>query len=180
MSYVAAKRGRPRAFDADKALDAAMRVFWRKGYQGASLPDLTRAMRINRPSLYAAFGNKEALFRAALGRYEQGPGAYVRQALTAPTARTVARRLLDGASELLSDPRHPRGCLLVQGALSCGQASEPIRGELCARRASLQSAIHRRLVRAKASGDLPRGSDPAVLAQYLSTILQGLCVQAAG
>src|SRR5215217_5127451 len=96
-------RGRPRAFDADKALDRAMTVFWRKGYEGASLPDLTKAMGINRPSLYAAFGNKEALFRKVLDRYAAGPAAYVREALNAPTAREAAERLLRGAIDLQSD-----------------------------------------------------------------------------
>src|SRR6516225_7036799 len=103
--------GRPRAFDIDKALDRALKVFWRKGYEGASLPELTRAMGINRPSLYAAFGNKEALFRKVLDRYAEGPAAYVREALTEPTARAVAERLLGGAVDLLSGPRGPRGCL---------------------------------------------------------------------
>src|SRR5207237_3295974 len=98
--------GRPRAFDVDEALDQALRVFWRKGYEGASLPDLTKAMGINRPSLYAAFGNKESLFRKALERYVEGPAAYVRRALTEPTARAVAKRLLSGAIDLLTDPRN--------------------------------------------------------------------------
>src|SRR5437867_6950274 len=92
--HVPSARGRPREFDAEKALDRALKVFWRKGYEGASLPDLTRAMRINRPSLYAAFGNKEALFRKVIERYAEGPAGYVREALDGPTARAVAERLL--------------------------------------------------------------------------------------
>ena len=83
--------GRPRAFDIDKALDRALKVFWRKGFEGASLHDLTRAMGINRPSLYAAFGNKEALFRRALDRYDSGPAGYVHEALEEPTARAVTQ-----------------------------------------------------------------------------------------
>src|SRR5215470_4594452 len=86
--------GRPRAFDTDKALDRALRVFWEKGYEGASLSELTTAMGINRPSLYAAFGDKEALFRKTLERYEQGPTAFIRESLAEPTARRVAKRLL--------------------------------------------------------------------------------------
>src|SRR5215211_3297202 len=118
-------RGRPREFNADQALDKALKVFWKKGYEGASLPELTRAMGINRPSLYAAFGNKEGLFRKALDRYAEGPAAYVGEALAEPTARGVAERLLRGAAELLAGPRSPRGCLLVQGALACGEGAEP-------------------------------------------------------
>src|ERR1700682_5422195 len=92
--------GRPRSFDIDGALDRALRVFWRKGYEGASLSDLTRAVGVNRPSLYAAFGDKEALFRKALDRYLNGPAAYHRHALQEPTARAVVARLLRGDAYL--------------------------------------------------------------------------------
>src|SRR6266550_5425162 len=92
--------GRPRAFDVDQALDQALKVFWRKGYEGASLPDLTRAMGINRPSLYAAFGNKQSLFCQALKRYHERQRDFFRQALDAPTACEVARRILHGAVTL--------------------------------------------------------------------------------
>src|SRR5437870_13127396 len=105
--------GRPRSFDADEALDRALRVFWRKGYGGTSLPDLTKAMRINRPSLYAAFGNKEALFRQVVDRYESGPARYAREALALPTAREVVGRLLEGAVDLQTDRQNPGGCLMV-------------------------------------------------------------------
>ena len=118
-------RGRPREFDVDEALDRALEVFWRKGYEGASLPDLTEAMGINRPSLYAAFGSKEDLFRKALARYAEGPTAYACEALKAPTARAVVERLLAGTANLLSDPRNPRGCFAVQGALACGEEAIP-------------------------------------------------------
>src|SRR3954468_13860991 len=113
----AARRGRPRSFEPDRALDRALEVFWRKGYEGASLPDLTRAMGINRPSLYAAYGNKAELFRKVLDRYSAGPAAYVREALEAPTARQVVRRLLDGSIKMQSCRGNPRGCLMVHGAL---------------------------------------------------------------
>src|SRR5205823_6954619 len=119
-----------------------------KGYEGTSLEELTRAMRINRPSLYAAFGNKEALFRKALDRYAQGPAAYVREALEEPTARGVVQRLFRGTIELLTDRRHPRGCLIVQGALSCGEEAECVRKELAGRRITVEGAIRRRFQRA--------------------------------
>src|ERR1700747_1473227 len=97
--------GRPRSFDVDKAIGAAMKVFWQKGYESTSLTDLTEAMGINRPSLYAAFGDKEALFRKALDRYNDGPAAYVREALEEPTARAVVEARLRGAVDQLSSPR---------------------------------------------------------------------------
>ena len=174
----AASRGRPRSFDLDQALDRALKVFWRKGYDGASLPDLTTAMGINRPSLYAAFGSKEQLFRKAMDRYAQGPAAYALRALDAPTARAVFERLLCGGIDMLTNPRNPRGCLAVQGALACGDATESVRKELIARRAMLVDALRNRFERDKAGGDLPSDSDPAVLARYAATVLHGLSIQA--
>lgn len=171
--------GRPRSFDLDKALDAAMQVFWRKGYEGASLSDLTQSIGINRPSLYAAFGDKETLFRKALDRYAEGPGAYVREALKQPTARAVTQQLLRGAADLLTDPHHPSGCLMVQAALVCGKAAECIRQELVSRRSAGEAALRRRFKRAKAEGDLPADSNPSDLARYIVTISQGMAVQAA-
>lgn len=173
-------RGRPRAFDTEKALDSALDVFWRKGYEGASLPDLTEAMGINRPSLYAAFGNKEALFRKALDRYIAGPACYVREALQQPTARAVAESLFHGEIALLTDPKNPPGCMAVQSALACGDAASPIREELIARRKALEREIRRRFQRSRAEGDLPKQADPAALASYTCALIHGMAVQAAG
>jgi AcrR family transcriptional regulator len=172
-------RGRPRLFDTEKALDQALKVFWRKGYEGTSLPDLTAAMGINRPSLYAAFGNKESLFKKALQRYIEGPASYVRQALAQPTARQVAEKLLHGAVKNLTNPANPRGCLAVQGALACGDDADCMRKELIRQRESLVTALRDRLQRAKKEADLPPSSNPPDLARYLATILHGLSVQAA-
>lgn len=173
-------KGRPREFDANLALDCALRVFWRKGYEGASLADLTAAMGINRPSLYAAFGNKESLFGKALDRYCEGPGAYFRAALGAPTARAVVERLLRGTVRRLTDPRNPRGCLMVQGALSCGKEADSVRRELISRRDASEAAIRRRFQRAKSEGDLPANAKTADLARYIATVMHGLAVQGAG
>src|SRR5580658_10543786 len=126
------RMGRPRSFDIDRALDRALVVFWRKGYEGATLADLTKAVGVNRPSLYAAFGDKKALFRKAFDRYLNGPAAYTQEALKQPTARAVIERLLRGAADLNTAPRNPGGCLMVQGALACGEAGESIRKELVA------------------------------------------------
>jgi AcrR family transcriptional regulator len=173
-------KGRPRQFDVDKTLNRALMVFWRKGYEGTSLIDLTRAMKINRPSLYAAFGNKESLFRKALDRYAEGPTAYVREALEAPTARAAVERLLRGTVDRLTDARNPRGCLIVQGALSCGKEADSIRKELISRRDAGEAAIRRRFGRAKSEGDLPANANAADLARYVATVMHGLSVQAAG
>ena len=175
----AAPRGRPRAFDPDAALERAMHVFWAKGYEGASLSNLTRAMRINRPSLYAAFGNKEELFLKVLDRYANGPLAYFRKALAAPKAREVIEQILLGAADMASDPKLPAGCLMVQGALACGDSAGSVQKEVAARRAASEVALHRRLQRAKREGDLSPQADPAELARYIMTVLQGMAVQGA-
>src|SRR4030081_2629629 len=135
-------------FDVDKALELALQVFWRKGYEGASMTDLTETMGITKPSLYAAFGNKEELFRKALDRYVDGPGGYVQVALAKPTAREVVEHLLLEAADAVTDPDHPPGCLAVQGALSCGEAAESIKRELMTRRANGEEDLRRRLERA--------------------------------
>jgi AcrR family transcriptional regulator len=175
----AARPGRPRAFDPDAALERAMHVFWAKGYEGASLSDLTRAMRINRPSLYAAFGNKEELFRKVLDRYMDGPLAYFGQALAAPRARDVVEQIFFGAARMAGDPKFPAGCLMVQGALAVGNAARSVQKEAVGRRAASEVALRRRLQRAKREGDLPKNSDPAELARYVMTVLQGMAVQGA-
>jgi AcrR family transcriptional regulator len=172
--------GRPRGFDVNAALDRALKVFWRKGFEGAALSDLTRAMRINKPSLYSAFGNKEALFRKVLDHYSRGPASYVKAALEEPTARAVAERLLRESVKSLTNPRNPSGCLLVQGALSCGDEANPIRRELTKRRHEGEAALRRRFLRAKSELDLPRNSNPGDLARYLVTVLHGMSVEAAG
>ncbi|QEL16232.1 TetR/AcrR family transcriptional regulator [Limnoglobus roseus] len=171
--------GRPREFDPDAALDAAMKVFWHKGYEGASLDDLTHAMGINRPSLYAAFGNKESLFRKALDRYAHGPGSYLHKALAKPTAREAAECLLYGGIDVLTCPESPGGCLVVQTALACGQAAESIRRELVTVRTTSLDLIQKRFEKARHEGDLAKGVDCAGLARYVATVMHGLSVQAA-
>lgn len=172
--------GRPRGFDPEKALERAMRVFWKHGYEGASLTDLTEAMGINRPSMYATFGNKEKLFRRVLDRYADDSAGYVRRGLQALTARGAMEKILFGAAEALNAPGQPRGCLMVQGALACGDEANAVRRELCTRRAAGEKAIRERLERAVTEGDLPAGADAAELAGYVSAVLHGMSVEAAG
>ena len=170
--------GRPRAFNLEQALDRAIEVFWEKGYEGASLSDLTQAMGINRPSLYAAFGNKEALFRRALDRYACGTTAFIQQALREPTARAVVERFLRQTADHLGNRKGPRGCLIVQGALSCGDEADPIRQELISRRAAIMAMLRKRFEQAKSEGDLPANSDPAGLARFVTAVTHGMSVQA--
>ena len=122
--------GRPRAFDMDTALEKALEVFWRKGYDGTSLSDLTDAMGINKPSLYAAFGNKEQLFLKAIELYESRPCAFFMPALEKPTAYEVAEHMLYGAAANMADKDQPQGCVVIQGALSCSEAAATVKEAL--------------------------------------------------
>lgn len=172
--------GRPRAFDVNEALDKALIVFWEKGYEGASLSELTAAMGIKPPSLYAAFGNKEGLFRRALDRYEEMKGSPVDEALAAPTVREVAERLLCHAATSQCEKGHPHGCMLVTAGLAGGEESSAIRDELAQRREAACMKIRKRFERAKKEGDLPADANPAALARYISAVMNGISVQAAG
>ncbi len=171
--------GRTRQFDVDQALDKALQVFWARGYEGATLPELTRAMGINRPSLYAAFGNKEQLFHKALERYQSGPMSFVTEALRKPTARAVVEAIFSGFVRMQRDRDKARGCLVVSGALACGEEAEMVRRELARLREAVVTAFRDRFVRAVQEGDLPAGTDCATLARYIATVLNGLAVQSA-
>ena len=171
-------RGRPREFCVDAALAAALGVFWAKGYEGASMAELTAAMGITKPSLYAAFGNKEQLFHKALDLYEVEKLAYMREALRQPTARAVAEAIMRGAVDAQTSSCDPKGCLGVIGATACGAEAESIKAEVIKRRASSSAALLERFRRAQRDGDLTGQVEPEALAQYLYTILQGMAVQA--
>jgi len=155
-----------------------MRQFWRKGYRSTSLSDLTKAMRINKPSLYAAFGNKEELFHRALDRYGDGPSAYQRDALNETTSRAVVERILFGVIGLVTDPLNPRGCLWVHGVMSCGD-QQSLRRDLIRRRKVDVTNLQRRFRRAIAEGDLPPDANAATLVSLVGTVNMGIAVQAA-
>ncbi|TDC68630.1 TetR/AcrR family transcriptional regulator [Streptomyces hainanensis] len=171
--------GRPRGFDVDEALERAMRVFWERGYEGASLSDLTDAMGITKTSMYAAFGNKEQLFRKALARYTEGPASYASRALEEPTARGVAEALLQGAVRTTTLPERPSGCLGVQGALAASEGGRAAHDVLVGWRNDAGHRLQERFRRAVDEGDLPRDTDPVRLARYLATVGFGIAVQAA-
>ncbi|MCB5911434.1 TetR/AcrR family transcriptional regulator [Streptomyces pinistramenti] len=173
--------GRPREFDLDERLDRALQVFWKHGYEGTGLSDLTCAMGISRPSLYAAYGNKEALFRKVLDRYLDGPAQHVRTATDEPTARAAAEHLLRGAVEVSTSEANPdAGCLIVQSALATGEQAGPVREDLKSCRRAGDAALRARFERAQAEGDLAQDADAADLARFITVISYGLSVQAAG
>ncbi|WP_059053322.1 TetR/AcrR family transcriptional regulator [Paenibacillus senegalimassiliensis] len=170
--------GRKREFDVDQALEAALCVFWRKGYEGVSYTDLTQAIGVERPALYSAFGNKEALFRQVLARYYERYLDFIPAALELPTSREVAAHILLSAADL--NTRYPdrRGCLAVQGALAGSDDAEPIRLALIDARAEGEALLRDRFERAKRERDLPETTDCAVLAAFLLAVLHGIAVQA--
>lgn len=170
--------GRPRSFDCNVALDRAMEVFWAKGYDGASMAELTKAMGINSPSLYGVFGSKEGLFKAVLDRYSEQRERFLHDALAEPTARQSAAALLSSAAQLYADENTLRGCLLVQGGLTCG--CETIPEELAKRRDGVELSLRERFARAITDGDLTKDADPAALARYIISVLTGMGIQATG
>jgi AcrR family transcriptional regulator len=147
--------GRMRQFDLDEALDRALEVFWARGYEGASLRELTRAMGINRPSLYAAFGNKEQLFRKALDRYQTGPMSFLTEALRKPTARAVVEAIFSGFVRMQRDRDEPRGCLVVSGALAAGEEAETVRRDLAQLRQAIVKTLRERRSESRNHGSRP-------------------------
>jgi AcrR family transcriptional regulator len=180
MTVMLPKPGRPRAFDVDRALDAALVTFWTHGYEGASLTTLTEAMGINRPALYLAFGSKRELFSRALDRYYTVDGAHTVQALDEPTAQLATGEFLRRWARQLTDPARPAGCFTVQAGLACSAENQNVRDELARRRSLGEIALRGRYERAAVEGDLPRGHDPASLARFVATVGFGLAVQASG
>jgi AcrR family transcriptional regulator len=170
--------GRPREFCTEDALAAALKVFWRKGYEAASLSDLTDAMGITRPSLYCAFGNKEELFKKALDLYEREKLCFIDQALAKPTAYEAVEFLLLKGADAHSDPDTP-GCMEVNSVLTCsGIASESVRQELVSRRFGLETKLRERFERAKVDGDIRADVDTGSLTSYVMALAQGMALQA--
>ncbi|WP_129611471.1 MULTISPECIES: TetR/AcrR family transcriptional regulator [Rhodoplanes] len=172
--------GRPREFDMDEALDRALAVFWRRGFEGASIAELTQAMGINPPSLYAAFGNKQGLFRKVLDRYLSVRTTFWDDAMKEPTARGLVERLLHGTADFMTDPANPPGCLLVRGTLACSDMAQDVHRQMVECRCEGERVMRDRFAAAQANGELPADADPAALAGYVATVLEGMSVHAAG
>ncbi|MGX9672083.1 TetR/AcrR family transcriptional regulator [Mycobacterium sp. HM-7] len=169
--------GRPRMFDPECVLDIAMRLFWAHGYDGVSISDLTAATGVNRRGLYAEYGSKADLFRAAVRRYQAGPGGYAALALTLPTAWDTAYAMVHGAVDASSGTAGPRGCLLVQSALATGDEATALHAELAEAREDAVGELAERFSAAQRTGELP-GANPHVLARWIAGVCQGLAVQA--
>jgi AcrR family transcriptional regulator len=173
------ERGRPRSFDRSTALRRAMEVFWAKGYDGASLSDLTKAMGINSPSLYAAFGSKEALFREAVALYGEIEGTEIWTAIPdGPTARDAVERFLRASADAFTQPGKPPGCLIVLAALNATEANERICRQLRDLRIGNVETLTERLQRAVAEGELPESVDCRAVAGFYVSVQQGMSIQA--
>jgi AcrR family transcriptional regulator len=172
-------RGRPLSFDRDAALETAMHVFWERGYEAASISDLTSAMGITPPSLYTAFGDKEQLFLEAIERYALGYGSAGARALVEePSARGAIERWLTEAANELTQPCHPKGCMVVMAATNCSAAAERVQDALLLRRTEAIASVGRRIQGGIDSGELPADTDAKDLANFYATIYQGMSMQA--
>jgi AcrR family transcriptional regulator len=172
-------RGRPRSFDRDKALAEAMRAFWEHGFEATSIAELTKAMKIGAPSLYAAFGDKKALFREVVSAYQQTYGAFAMHALaSAPTVREGVARMLREAAVAYTDPAHPRGCLVISAAINCTPDSADIEQLLRAERNANVDELELRIRADMESGILPAATNARALAVLTAATVQGMSQQA--
>ena len=177
LAAAAKPRGRPRSFDRELALERAMDVFWSKGFEAASLSDLTEAMGINPPSLYAAFGDKEGLFIEAVQRYHANAQQNCPYG-DLPTAREAVENLLTFAATLFTDPGHPRGCLAVMAMTTSSTTSSKLQQLLMEQRAMAKAKLRERIQRGVKEGDVPADADATALANLYSAVLSGLSLQA--
>ena len=172
-------RGRPRSFDRDAALKSAMMVFWAKGFDGASLPELTEAMGIHSPSLYAAFRSKQELYREALDLYGATEGSGIWEAIpAAPTARGAVEQFLHTSADAFTRRNRPGGCMIALGELQATAANEGVRRDLRRRRARGVTLLRRRLQGAVEAGELPRSADCRAVALFYATVQHGMSIQA--
>jgi AcrR family transcriptional regulator len=169
--------GRPREFDINTAIKTATELFWRKGYEGTSLSDLTGAMRITAPSFYFAFGNKEKLFWRVIEQYYEKQIELLESALREPTVRGVAERFLYGYADVLTGPSHAPGCLALNSSLPCAEG-DTVRAWLAKLRGELTVRLRKRIAKACGTTDLPINADPDALARYIAIIAWGLAVEA--
>jgi AcrR family transcriptional regulator len=173
------KTGRPIGFDKDAALEAAMLLFWQRGYEGTSMADLTQAMGLNPSSIYAAFGDKHALFQLAVKRYMEMRAQYAGKALEEPSLEKVVRALFDNTVAFLTTPGHPPTCMTLAGSVGCSLDASPARDIMTEIRKQNEVAMRERFLQARKSGELSKDVNVDDYTRYLSSILAGLSIQAA-
>lgn len=173
------KTGRPISFDKDAALEAAMLLFWERGFEGTSMADLTQAMGLNPSSIYAAFGDKHALFQLAVKRYMEKRAQYAGEALEEPTLERVVRALFASTVAFLTAPGHPPTCMTLSGAVGCSVDATPARDIMTEIRKQNEAAMRERFIKARRSGELPKDVNVDDYTRYLSAIIAGLSIQAA-
>jgi AcrR family transcriptional regulator len=172
-------RGRPRSFDRDAALEQAMLIFWRHGYEATSIQELTAAMQIAPPSLYAAFGDKQRLFLEAVARYRTRPGSDADCVLEATSVgRDAIGKMLELTAQGLTTEGLPQGCMLILSALTCSAQAADVQAELASYRRATETAISARLERARDEGEIPPATDVAGMASFSMTVIEGMSVQA--
>lgn len=175
----APKIGRPKEFDRELALLAAMRTFWAQGYEGTSVQDLVEATGVNKPSLYSTFGCKEEIFREAVALYDRLEGRATSQSLSqARTAREAVETMLRSNARAYAVDEGPRGCMIVLSSLLGAPENERVRAFLAANRLDGETMLRDRLAQGIAEGDLPACADVDQLAAFYTTVLEGLSVQA--
>jgi AcrR family transcriptional regulator len=173
------KTGRPISFDKGAALEAAMLLFWERGFEGTSMADLTKAMGLSPSSIYAAFGDKYALFSLAVKRYTESRAQYATKALEETTLEKVVRALFDNTVAFLTTPGHPPTCMTLAGAVGCSVDASPARDIMIEIRKQNEVAMSERFLPARKSGDLSKDVNIDDYTRYLSSILAGLSIQAA-
>jgi AcrR family transcriptional regulator len=173
------KTGRPISFDKDAALEAAMLLFWQRGFEGTSMADLTQAMGLNPSSIYAAFGDKHSLFSLAVKRYLNTRAQYATEALEEPTLEKTIRALFDNTVAFLTTPGHPPTCMTLAGAMGCSVDAAPARDLMTAVRRQNEAALKERFLQARKNGELSKDINVDDYTRYLSSILAGLSIQAA-
>lgn len=170
---VKSRGGRPWSFDREKAIETAMRLFWRHGYEGVSIGDLTKAIGIAPPSLYAAFGSKAELYREAVRRYEETLGCLdVGPVKSAASLADAVRRLLEGAVRAVTDPHRERGCMISSGMIACHPEHIPLAREAAARRDAMRERI------AEALQHFASADEVRNLSRHLAAVMQGISIQA--
>jgi AcrR family transcriptional regulator len=171
-------RGRPRSFDREAALAAAMEVFWEKGFEAASISELCSAMGLNPPSLYSAFGDKEKLFLEAVERYSSRNNESCPYG-EEPTARGAVEKMLAYAAHEFTESReHPRGCLMMMASTTAANSSEAMRKLIAGKRNAARDNLRARIKHGIEEGDVPADADATALADFYFTILTGMALQA--